>query len=192
MPNRTLPSIEKLRARIDYDPLTGIMLRKPRSRDEFKADRFFKNWNARFCGKIATSILKTGYSSVQLDSQNWLAHRVAFAIYHGRWPDGQIDHINGIRSDNRIENLREVSNSENSKNTGIRKNNSSGVVGVRFAPKNTGHPWVAVIKTDYQTVYLGSFVDKDSAVKARKLAEIEYGYHKNHGLRPAVPKEPAL
>jgi len=191
MAKRILPPPSLLCSRLQYDPSTGDIIRRPRSRDEFTKDRIFKTWNTRFSGKIATSDFKDGYLTVQVDSQNWLAHRVAFAIYYGRWPNGQIDHINGNRSDNRIDNLREVSNLVNSKNTGIRKNNKTGVLGVKYEPRNTNKPWIANIKVNGEGIYLGSFPDKKSAIQARRDADIKYGYHINHGTRAAIPKEAA-
>jgi hypothetical protein len=109
------------------------------------------------------------------------AHRVAWAVYHGQWPDGQIDHIDGNRLNNRIENLRDVSASQNRKNTKKRKDNTSGIVGVCF-DKQTGK-WIAKINVSGSNKTLGRYSDIEEATLARKSAEIKYGFHANHGMR---------
>ena len=101
------------REHFDYDPETGIIVRKA-------------------TGKAAVSRDKDGYILVGFMYKKYRAHRVAWAIHHGSWPDGEIDHINGVRDDNRIENLRCVSRHENKKNTAIPSHNTSGVVGVTW------------------------------------------------------------
>ena len=90
-----------------------------------------------------------------------------------------IDHINGIRNDNRPENLRSVSISENNKNVSKSTRNTSGVVEVYYYA-NIGK-WRADIKYDNKYKHLGCFDKFEDAVLARKKAEIEYGFHENHG-----------
>lgn len=106
----------------------------------------------------------------------------------GEWPDHQVDHINGDRADNRASNLRGVKNAVNAKNSGLRRNNSSGVLGVRSDGKSKRSPWIASIKVDGETIYLGRFATREEAVLKRKEAELRYGYHPNHGERQATPK----
>ena len=109
------------------------------------------------------------------------AHRVAWALHHGNWPSGQIDHINGDKTDNRICNLRDVVNAENARNSAMKSNNTSGVSGV-YLHKQTGK-WCAQINAFGKTVGLGLFVEKRDAVIARKAAERVLGYHQNHGRK---------
>lgn len=74
---------------------------------------------------------KDGYKRITLKEVTYSAHQVAFCLYYGRWPVLAIDHINGVRNDNRKENLREVTNSENQRNrVKSNKANTSGVAGV--------------------------------------------------------------
>nr|WP_175479900.1 HNH endonuclease signature motif containing protein [Paracoccus homiensis] len=108
------------------------------------------------------------------------AHRVAWAVIHGRWPNGEIDHINGDRSDNRLANLREVTKRENHRNMAIRSDNTSGVTGVYWAREKG--KWAAYIKAD-KMVALGRYDTFAEAVAARRAAEKVLGYHPNHGRR---------
>lgn len=111
---------------------------------------------------------------------------LVWLMFNGYLPKGEIDHINGIRSDNRIENLREVTRVENSRNQQIKSNNVSGAIGVRF--NQHIDKWESYIKVNYKKIHLGSFNSKQSAIKARKDAEKKYGFHENHG-RPAVDND---
>lgn len=91
----------------------------------------------------------------------------------------EIDHINHDRSDNRIENLRLVTGGENKKNQSIRKRNKSGFTGVGWHSK--AKKWRAEIKSGGVYMYLGLYSSIGDAVNARKMAEIELGFHDNHG-----------
>lgn len=124
---------------------------------------------------------KWGYVIGRFNEKTIRAHRVIWEIFNGEIPDGmQIDHVNHIRHDNRIENLRLVSNQENSKNNSMKKNNTSGVTGVCWNSQKG--KWMARIKVDYKDIHLGLYSDISDAVKARKRAENNYGFHKNHGI----------
>lgn len=121
-----------------------------------------------------------GYSIVRFGGRNYLAHRIIWEIHNGEIPKGmQIDHINHVRDDNRIENLRLVKGRENQRNMSTRKDSSSGVTGVRF--RSDRGKWIARIKVDGKNISLGSFGTKDEAVRARNEANIYYGFHENHG-----------
>ncbi|MCQ6967834.1 HNH endonuclease [Escherichia coli] len=90
-----------------------------------------------------------------------------------------MDHINGIKSDNRICNLRVVDDKQNSRNRKKPINNRSGVIGVAYYKKNK--KWGAYINSDNKKIFLGLYDDISLAVNARKLAESRLGYHHNHG-----------
>jgi hypothetical protein len=111
------------------------------------------------------------------------AHQVIWAMYHGEWAESTIDHINGIRDDNRIVNLRLADGQINGRNRGISKANTSGCVGVYWC-KQTDQ-WCAQIKADYMHKNLGRFHSFEEAVAARHAAEKLYGFHPNHGKRNA-------
>ena len=110
---------ERLRALLDYDPVTGVFT--------WKATRT----GQAVAGRIAGGALHTGYHRIQIDGRAFLAHRLAWLYVHEVWPQGQIDHINGVKADNRIANLREATASQNGQNRrGSQINNGSGLLGV--------------------------------------------------------------
>lgn len=120
-----------------------------------------------------------GYWVITINKKRFLAHRAAWAYFHGEWPDNEIDHINHIRGDNRIENLRAVNAFENKQNMSIHASNKSGITGVSFyGSKNR---WVAEIKANGVKEYLLQTPDFFEAVCARKSAENKLGFHENHG-----------
>jgi hypothetical protein len=95
-----------------------------------------------------------GYQLVCVDGHKYPAHRLAWLIAHGVWPDGQIDHINGNRADNRLENLRDVPRAINAQNQRrAPKNSASGFLGV----SRHNNRWRARITIDKRTVRLGTF-----------------------------------
>ena len=121
----------------------------------------------------------TGYRIITINRVNYLAHRLVWLWHTAEWPADEIDHINGDRLDNRIENLRVVTCQENHKNKKLPSTNTSGVMGVCFHKQ--AQKWEAYIKVDGKKKYLGLFTDWFEAVCARKSAENKYGYHENHG-----------
>lgn len=131
-------------------------------------------------GSIAGSIDHEGYVIVALEGVRYRAHRIIIAMVYGLFPD-QVDHVDGDRSNNRIKNLRLVNNQQNSMNQKIRRNNTSGVMGVCWH-KRYGK-WVAHIRVDGKSKYLGAFDVLEDASAARRSAEIENGFHENHGKR---------
>lgn len=178
----TPPTPETLRRLLDYSPETGKLHWKRRTPDLFAdllhgADRKCIAWNARMAGREAFTALGHGYRKGSIFNRRYAAHRVAWAIHYGRWPTGQIDHINGDRTDNRIKNLREVDNLTNGRNQRLPINNKSGVCGVLF---DRG-AWVARIKVNGRSRHLGRFETIEQAAAARQEAECELGFHPNHG-----------
>lgn len=99
----------------------------------------------------------------------------------GEYPDGFIDHINGVITDNRIENLRLVSPQENTKNISLSCRNTSGCLGVSRGPSGT---WLARIQHEGKSTHIGSYQDKSHAIIARQAAEKVLGFHPNHGRPP--------
>tara|TARA_R110000787_G_C13248677_1_gene429137 strand:- start:202 stop:756 length:555 start_codon:yes stop_codon:yes gene_type:complete len=172
-----------LRKLLDYNPETGELTWKERTADMFAQDGQMKSWNTRWAGKPAfTADNGNGYLCGSISGISYRAHRVAWAMCHGKWPD-EIDHINGIRRDNRIFNLRSVTRTENNRNAARRKDNASGCVGVSW--EQSRGKWLAHIKVNKKNINLGRFSEKSEAIAARQAAEVKYGFHENHG-RAAV------
>jgi hypothetical protein len=121
------------------------------------------------------------YYSLRINKKKYKAHRIAWLLTYGSWPVDQIDHINGNTKDNRLANLRDVSNRENLRNQKIPKNNTSGTLGVSFNKRKQNYQ--ASIKINGKSKHLGYFKNKEEAIAARAVANIEYNFHKNHGRK---------
>ena len=121
--------------------------------------------------------------TIRIDGVACLEHRVVYALVHGSWPEQFIDHQNGDTLDNRVENLRDVSNRENTLNRKLHKSNTSGIAGVYWC--NAVNRWAARIRVNYKGIYLGSFSCIEETIAARKAAEIKHGFPVNHG-KPLV------
>jgi len=131
-------------------------------------------------GREAGSPTPDGYRTVMAMGARALTHRIVWEMFRGAVRDRlEIDHINGDKSDNRLANLRVVDRRENSRNKSINKNNTSGALGVSWHSQN--QKWRAYIMVDFKQVSLGLFTELSAAVKARKRAEVKYGFHSNHG-----------
>lgn len=180
MADRQLVSPEVLRKLLDYDPATGLFVWRPRDAYMFTLNGFCERWNARYAGVPALCTPHVnGYLYGAVMGRNMLAHRAAWAIVNGAHPEFEIDHINGVRTDNRIDNLRSVTSAENKRNQARPLTNSTGVIGVT-RHRRDGR-WQAQIQVGGKNVYLGQFKTMDEAVAARQSAERVYGFHKNHG-----------
>ena len=108
------------------------------------------------------------------------AHRVVWFLHYGEWPRQHIDHINGIVTDNRVENLRDVSRSVNQRNRRLSSNNKTGVNGV-WVNKASGS-YRASIRTDKGRIYLGSFKSISDAEEAVRLAmDLDGNFTDRHG-----------
>lgn len=157
---------ERVRDLFDYDAEIGALRWKAASRN-VKA------------GAIAGSIDSiTGYRKISVDGRSLRAHRLIWLHFYGVLPDKFVDHINGVRDDNRIVNLRISDNSQNQWNRGIGKNNKSGITGVSYTP-----PWSAKIKVNGKQINLGCFETKEEAVAAYDAAKQQF-----HGC-PAVTRQ---
>jgi hypothetical protein len=174
---------------IDYEPASGIFRWKHRDAHWFAEGRtgsetVAKVWNTRYAEKETfKKVDKDGYYCGAVMKNYYQAHRLAWAIFYGKWPDGQIDHINGVRNDNRIDNLRDVPPIGNSQNRRVSPKNTSGYMGVTWHKQL--NKWQAQIGVGRQTIYLGVYDNFDDAVIARKAAEAGNGFHENHGRAAA-------
>lgn len=173
--------IDYLRECISYDEKTGRFIWLVRPAHHFKTALSAKRVNATTAGKPAFYTMHSaGYLIGSINRRFIYAHRAAWAVYYGAWPNNEIDHINHDKKDNRIVNLREVDRTENGRNISMKSNNRSGFTGVHVQ-KESGL-FVAQIRVSNKTIHLGSFRDIELAKSARLDAEIKYGFHRNHGL----------
>lgn len=151
---------------LDYDKETGIFTRKVRTTNSVKV------------GDIAGNKNSAGYLVVSVKGKQYLGHRLAWFYINSEWPE-EIDHIDGDRFNNKIQNLRNCDSTENKRNSCISKNNKSGFTGVSWS--KTNDKWRAVIWDKRKKVHLGYFKDINDAMRARLQAELDLGYHANHG-----------
>lgn len=174
---------ELLRECLAYSPATGRFFYKHRDRKHFPDNRSHAVFHARFAGRECFKILSgTGYLHGSINGVVINSHIAAWAIVHGEWPKGQIDHINGDRLDNRIENLRDVPAILNNCNRAKSKGKSSKYLGVSF--KKGRNKWRAHIQVDGKYIHLGHFGTEEDAVAARLKAQRQYSqFHDNHGQR---------
>ena len=154
----------QLKEIIEYNPETGV----------FKWTNKKRWTNKRTVGHID----KDGYHSIMIDGRNWRAHRLAWLYVYGELPD-QIDHINHQKSDNRIANLRSVTNQQNQMNRRY-TGNSAGFMGVCY--DKSRKQYKPHIKVDQELINLGRYDSLEEAIGARIAAEVEYGFHINHGI----------
>lgn len=144
----SLITAEHLRERLSYDSVTGVF-RWLRPRKRVKP------------GAVAGAKQSKGYLRINIDGRSYLCHRLAWLHHYGKWPKWQIDHINGVKTDNRIENLRETDPTRNSWNVRRRRGKSryNGVVRVRGK-------WVAHIRHFGKVLHIGTFASEMEAASA--------------------------
>lgn len=142
---------ERLSATLSYDPDTGAFVRKVTCA------------NNR-AGTVAGGVNLKGYISIAIGRQRYLAHRLAWLYVHGKWPEGQIDHINLDRTDNRIQNLRDVSHATNQQNQARpHSHNKLGVMGVR---RTATGAYAARITVNGKERYIGTYETPEAASAA--------------------------
>mgnify|MGYP003352976334 CR=1 FL=1 len=141
---------------------------------EYKDGELYRK-HGQFAGKAGT-LHHSGYIQVKVGKKNYRAHRVIFAMHHGYMPE-YIDHIDGNKLNNRIENLRPATNQQNQFNVGLVKRNKSGVKNVFFA----NNKWKVYMRVNKKMRSLGSFDDLELAqlvaVEARNKFHGEYVNH---------------
>lgn len=177
-------SIEALAAFLAYEPLSGRLLWRRRVPGMVLGGRKLSShgcsiFNTCYAGRYADLRYVTGYRSTGILKYQFLSHRIVWALHYGEWPQMQMDHINGVRSDNRLQNLRLVTLQENNMNLARRCDNKSGYTGVYF--DKAARCWVARITKNGKTYGVGRFETADEAGAARKEAERRFGFHENHG-----------
>lgn len=186
MDEKIVPTVEELRELLRYEPETGNLYWETRPERMFEgnsypASRLSKTWNSKYAGGRAfTASKQGGYFVGRVNGRKYLAHRVIWAIYHGRWPETGLDHINGNTQDNRVENLRLANQHQNMANTKKRSDNTSQVKGVFWSKGRS--KWCAQIAKNGVSKHLGYYDDINDAASAYRIAaSSEFGEFANFG-----------
>lgn len=162
----TIPTTElnliqvRLRKYFTYNLDTGILY------DNFTKDEASYNFD--------------GYKAVNRHDYKCLTHTLIMLYMLGKeFPNSEIDHIDHNRANNKWTNLRIVCRQTNSRNLSMHKSNRSGHTGVNW--HTSKNKWRAYIMVNYKQIYLGLFCELEDAIEARRLANIKYKFHSNHG-----------
>ncbi|QHQ14530.1 hypothetical protein GMW39_00715 [Pectobacterium parmentieri] len=178
-PFKKLPDLSVLRQLLNYDPDSGVFTWKERPA-YFRA---YKTWNKKYSGTVAGKTNRDGYIQISIRNVSYRAHRLAWLFVNNEDPGELIiDHINGVRNDNRINNLRKTTYSGNAHNKGCQKNNtSSGIKGVHWNKRD--RRFNASIHINKKHHYLGSFKTAEEAAMAVNAGFIKYE-PQIYGLQP--------
>ena len=158
-------SPERVREILDYDPQTG----------RFRWKRREENgawWNGRYAGTVAGGCDSKGYRRIAIDNRGHRAHRLAWVWVTGRWPDREVDHIDGNRANNAWANLRLASTAQNRANSRVHKDNVAGMKGVSRYLNYT--LWRARIYVRGKDIALGYFKSPEEAQAAYQAAALKY------------------
>lgn len=156
MVHKNMPTVEYVKTQLRADFATGKIY-------------FLETAKARqMRGKEAGSLNSGGYRLVRVNLRQIVASRIIWALAHGEWPPIFVDHINGVPDDNRLCNLRLVTQQQNNMNHRRRPDNVTGVTGVQPWGKNK---WRAQIRIKNKPTYLGVYTVFEEAVAARRVAE---------------------
>ena len=182
------PSIEFLRECFDYDENTGQLRWKHRPRHHFHSAQSWATTNKKMAGTHAGTYDASGYMYVHLAGRRLAVHRIVWLIAKGDFDtDMLIDHKNGNKSDNRLENLRIASVSENGMNrTTLPTTNTSGVLGVTWNKKL--EKWQAHVRVNGRKIHLGLYLSlnaaKEAAINGREMHHKEFSSYANPSFCP--------
>lgn len=168
-------SPEEIKGLVSYDAETGLFLWLARQPSQFvegerSASHQCNAWNSRHAGGPAFTSQTNGYLATRIWSAHVYAHRAAWAISYGAWPE-IIDHKNGDRQDNRLCNLRSCDLSGNARNA-VGKGGLSPFKGVSIDRRSGS--WIANIRADGSTRYLGAFRSQEAAARAYDRAALRF------------------
>ena len=161
---------EEVAKMFTYDRETGVLYWRIKDRNTIR-----RNYVAG-TSKGATG----GYRQVCIKGKYYRVHRIIMMLCFGHIPENaEIDHINHVRDDNRLVNLRFVTRGENLKNQSVSSKSTTGATGVYFSKSR--NKFIAQIKVDRQARYLGCYNTLEEATAARAEANLKFNFHANHG-----------
>lgn len=163
---KTQLTAQYVRSILDYNADSGIFTWRHRPERN-------KSWNSRYAGKRAGNF-SDQYVQIDIDGITHKAHQIAWLLATGNWPTAAIDHRDTNKSNNKIQNLRLATSSQNSSNAVIYSNNTSGVKGLTW--RKNRNCWCARITVRYKVIVIGHFHSKSEAISA-----LENARHKYHG-----------
>lgn len=174
--NETRPALDILRQRVRYDAETGeLRWSDDPGHEGFACEAGYSRWMGKFAGNLVGKRSR-GYVvvTITVDGReiHCMGHRVAWALHTGNWPDGEIDHRDGERGNNRFTNLREASHQQNQWNKGRMNTNRSGFKGVHKHAQNGN--WIAQIRVAGSTKHLGCFDTAEKASHAYQQASLKH------------------
>ncbi|MFA5186969.1 MAG: HNH endonuclease [Patescibacteria group bacterium] len=155
---KTKPTRERLVELFDYSPITGELIGRVTRANNL-------------AGTIAGSVNARGHVNVGVDGVMLAAHQIVFMIHRGYYPS-EIDHANRVKTDNRMENLRECVSKDNKGNISLLRNNVSGYRGVSL--NNQSQKWHAQIKINGKQTYLGRFDRPEDAARVYNDAAVHH------------------
>ena len=144
---------------LSYDPKSGLFTWR-------------MSGSGRKLGQPAGCVTSLGYRRIHVFGRSYWAHHLAWLYSKGSLPGEEVDHINGVKTDDRIENLRPCTRAQNARNRKRAKNNRSGATGVYFHPRR--RRWIAQIYLNRKSIIVGRCHSFDDAVVARRKAEAHY------------------
>lgn len=162
-------TLNLLRSVLKYDPVTGHLTWCGKSHSK----------RIVLGSRAGSRIASSGYRSVTVFGTTYPEHILIWFMYYGKWPEGQIDHIDQVRDHNWITNLRDVTFLENMRNRKALTGTVTGHQGVWFNKRR--NRYVAEITMNGKKIYQKSFTSASEAIKARGEKLIELGFHENHG-----------
>lgn len=161
-------SFDKVSQQLRYEPETGKVFWRNEALGGFK-----KSVVIHAAGDEAGCIRKDGRVVIRVGDKLYMRYRIAWLLETGDWPVGEIDHINGISSDDRFVNLRDVSRQTNQQNIrkAVRGKKSSSMLGVYANKPGSSKPWIASIQAGGKNIYLGAFCTEKDAAHAYLVAK---------------------
>ena len=154
-----------------YCPHTGAITRKFRPREHFETEKGWKISN-KWAGKEAGTKVVGDYRYVKIDGSMYAVHRLAFLLMNGSFPDNEVDHINGNKSDNSWSNLRVCNRIQQNQNIKVKNTSASGIKGVFFNKR--ANLWFSTIRHNGKRIHLGYFKTKEECAAAYAKAAIDF------------------